>query len=251
MTNVVAIIPARGGSKSIPRKNIKLLAGVPLIAYSIAAAKATRSITRVIVTTDDDEIAAVARQWGAEVPFIRPPDLAQDETPDLPVFVHALSWLALHDGYLPDVIVHLRPTTPFRRLSHIERALDILTHFSDVDSVRSVSVPSQNPFKMWVVGPDGQMSPLIKGPVPEAYNLPRQQLPAVYLHNGYVDVIRRHTLLELNSMTGTHIAPLILNPEDLIDIDSPTDWQLAEYLLTSGAVTVNDLGFTLTVGQSV
>ncbi len=247
MTNILAIIPARGGSKSIPRKNIKLMAGVPLIAYSIAAAKAARQIARVIVTTDDDEIAAVARRWGAEVPFMRPAELAQDETPDLPVFTHALNWLAQNEDYRPDTIVHLRPTTPFRRLSHVEHALDILTQSPEVDSVRSVSVPSQNPYKMWVVGTEGQLRPLIEGPVPEAYNLPRQRLPIVYLHNGYVDVIRRQTLLEQNSMTGAHIAPLILNPEDLIDIDSPTDWRLAEYLLVSGSVTMNDLGFTLTV----
>ena len=111
---VLAIIPARGGSKGIPRKNIRPFAGYPLIAYSIAAGLQAKTVTRVIVTTDDDEIAEVARSYGAETPFLRPAELAQDLTTDLPVFQHALNWLASHEDYHPDVIVHLRPTSPVR-----------------------------------------------------------------------------------------------------------------------------------------
>src|SRR5512140_3943973 len=114
MTDTLAIIPARGGSKGIPRKNIRDVAGYPLIAYSIAAGLQARTVTRVIVSTDDEEIAAVAREWGAETPFLRPAEFAQDKTTDLPVFEHALKWLEEVEGYHPDVIVQLRPTSPIR-----------------------------------------------------------------------------------------------------------------------------------------
>ncbi len=112
---VLAVIPARGGSKGIPRKNIRQFAGYPLIAYSIAAGLQAEMVTRVIVSTDDEEIAQVSRQFGAEVPFFRPTELAQDNTTDLPVFQHALRWLKEHEGYEPDVVVQLRPTSPFVR----------------------------------------------------------------------------------------------------------------------------------------
>ncbi|HEY5670648.1 MAG TPA: acylneuraminate cytidylyltransferase family protein, partial [Anaerolineales bacterium] len=117
MSQVLTLIPARGGSKSIPRKNIRPFAGHPLIAYSIAAGLCAETVTRVIVSTDDDEIAAVARRYGAETPFLRPDEYSQDNTPDLPVFQHALNWLEEHDGYRPEIVVHLRPTSPFRRVS--------------------------------------------------------------------------------------------------------------------------------------
>jgi CMP-N-acetylneuraminic acid synthetase len=118
MTETLALIPARGGSKGIPRKNIKSFAGYPLIAWSIAAAKQSSLVTRVIVSTDDEEIAAVAREWGAETPFLRPDELAQDKTTDLPVFEHALKWLEDVEGYRPDIVVQLRPTSPFRPQKH-------------------------------------------------------------------------------------------------------------------------------------
>ncbi|HQC21081.1 MAG TPA: acylneuraminate cytidylyltransferase family protein, partial [Anaerolineaceae bacterium] len=111
---VLALIPARGGSKGIPRKNIRDFGGAPLIAWSIAAALRAETVTRVIVSTDDEEIAAVAREWGAETPFLRPAELAQDDTTDYPVFRHALDWLAAHENYRPEVVVQLRPTSPVR-----------------------------------------------------------------------------------------------------------------------------------------
>ncbi len=114
MTEILALIPARGGSKGIPRKNIRSFAGYPLIAWSIAAAKQSELVTRVIVSTDDEEIAAVARECGAETPFLRPAEFAQDNTTDLPVFEHALQWLEENEGYQPEIVVQLRPTSPIR-----------------------------------------------------------------------------------------------------------------------------------------
>lgn len=245
MPEVLALIPARGGSKSIPRKNIRPFAGHPLIAYSIAAARAAETVTRVIVSTDDEEIAAIARQYGAETPFLRPADCAQDKTPDLPVFLHALEWLAENEDYHPEIVVHLRPTSPLRRVTHIDGAVYRLIERPDADAVRTVCVPFQNPFKMWKIGPDGLMQPLMDIGVPEPYNQPRQALPEVYWQTGYVDAAWADTLLTKNSMTGDFILPLTIDPGDWVDIDSPSDWRNAELLLSSGEVTLAELGFQL------
>lgn len=247
MPEVLALIPARGGSKSIPRKNIRLLAGHPLIAYSIAAGLAAETVTRVIVSTDDEEIAAVARRYGAETPFLRPPEASQDATPDLPVFQHALRWLAEREDYHPEIVVQLRPTSPFRRVAHIDGAVQRLIARPEADSVRAVCVPFQNPFKMWRIGAEGFMQPLgVELGVPgEPYNLPRQSLPDIYWQTGYVDAAWADTILSKNSMTGDHILPLIIDPSEWVDIDSPDDWRRAERLLESGELTLEELGFRL------
>jgi N-acylneuraminate cytidylyltransferase len=243
---VLALIPARGGSKSIPRKNIRDFAGHPLIAYSIAAGRAAATVGRVIVSTDDPEIAGISRRYGAETPFLRPAEISQDQTPDLPVFQHALRWLAEHEGYRPEIVVQLRPTSPLRRVWHIDQAVQRLHARPDAQAVRTVCAPFQNPFKMWQIGPDGLMQPLIRlEGIPEPYNMPRQALPEVYWQTGYVDAAWTSTLLEHASMTGGRILPLVIPPEDWIDIDSPDDWRRAERLLESGEVRFADLGFTL------
>jgi N-acylneuraminate cytidylyltransferase len=245
MTDVLALIPARGGSKSIPRKNIRPLGGHPLIAYSIAAGLAAELVTRVIVSTDDEDIAAVARRYGAETPFLRPAEFSQDNTIDLPVFQHALRWLAEHEGYCPDIVVQLRPTSPFRRTLHIDAAVARLLERPDADAVRTVCAPFQNPFKMWRIRPDGLMQPLMSGEFREPYNMPRQLLPDVYWQTGYVDAVWSGTILEKDSMTGERILPLVIDPSEWIDIDSPDDWRRAERLLESGELTFDDLGFNI------
>ncbi|MBN2502878.1 MAG: acylneuraminate cytidylyltransferase family protein [Anaerolineales bacterium] len=246
-TEVLAIIPARGGSKSIPRKNVHPLGGHPLIAYSIAAGRSSEFVTRVIVSTDNDEIAEVSLRYGAEVPFMRPEEHALDNTPDLPVFEHALEWLAEHEGYHPEIVVQLRPTSPFRRLWHVDSAVARLIERPDADAVRTVIVPFQNPFKMWTIQPDGLMQPLIKTEFKEAYNMPRQALPDVYWQTGYVDAAWADTILTKHSMTGDRILPLIIDPGDWVDIDSPDDWRRAERLLESGELTMHDLGYNIVV----
>lgn len=243
---VLALIPARGGSKSIPHKNIRLLAGFPLIAYSIAAARSAELVTRVIVSTDDAEIADVAREYGAEIPFLRPAEHSQDNTPDLPVFQHALTWLARNEDYHPEIVVQLRPTSPFRRVGHINQAIARLIERPDADAVRTVCVPFQNPFKMWQIGADGVMIPLIQmAEFPEPYNMPRQALPEVYWQTGYVDAAWADTILKQDSMTGSRILPLVIDPKEWIDIDSPDDWRRAERLLESGEISFDELGFNL------
>jgi N-acylneuraminate cytidylyltransferase len=156
MTEILAIIPARGGSKGIPRKNIRPFYGYPLIAYSIAAAQQAKRAMRVLVSTDDKEIAAIARDWGGEVPFLRAAALAQDDTPDLPVFQHALDWLAKEQNYHPEIVVQLRPTSPLRPKDCVDAALQVLLDHPDADSVRGVVPAAQNPHKMWRLPEDGE-----------------------------------------------------------------------------------------------
>jgi N-acylneuraminate cytidylyltransferase len=241
----LVIIPARGGSKSIPRKNIKTFAGYPLIAFSIAAGLASERISRVIVSTDDEEIAEIAKEYGAEVPFLRPEELSKDITPDLPVFQHALEWLKSNDQYQPQIVVQLRPTSPLRRKEHIDQAVLRLLERPDADSIRTICIPFQNPFKMWRIGADGFMQPLISMNISEPYNLPRQALPEVFWQTGYVDAAWSKTMLDKNSMTGDSILPLEIGAEEWIDIDSPDDWIRAERLFESGEINFDDLGFTI------
>ena len=238
---VLAIIPARGGSKGIPRKNIRIFAGHPLIAYSIAAGLQAETVTRVLVTTDDEEIAEIARQYGAETPFLRPAELAGDNTLDLPVFLHALAWLAEQENYLPEVVVHLRPTTPIRPPDLVDCAVRLLLEHPEADSVRGVTPAHQNPFKMWLMNGDGKLlRPLTTVPgVDESYNAPRQVLPTAFSHTGLMDVIRPATILEMNSMSGKVILPMLFDPVYSADLDTPDDWRRAEEsILTCGRVMV-------------
>lgn len=226
----LALIPARGGSKGVPRKNIRLLAGRPLIAYSIEVARQAKGVHRVIVSTDDAEIAEVARSEGAEVPFLRPHDLAQDASRDLEVFRHALLWLREKESYSPDAVVHLRPTCPIRRPEIVERALELFSLHPEADSLRSVAVPDQTPYKMWRIDGDFLRPLLPLEGVAEPYNQPRQLLPRVYWQNGYIDITRTATVLEKNSMNGGTILAFPIE-EEFIDIDYEESFQKAEALL--------------------
>jgi N-acylneuraminate cytidylyltransferase len=228
---VLALIPARGGSKSVPRKNVQLLAGHPLIAYSVAAALAARNVGRVVVSTDDAEIAAVARSYGAEAPFLRPAELAGDDTLDLPVVEHALAWLAGVQGYRPDVVVQLRPTSPLRPRNLVDQGIDLLRAHPDADSIRAVIPAGQNPYKMWRRGEAGRIVPLLVDGFHEPYNMPRQLLPAAFWQTGHLDVIRTATILEKHSLTGDRVYPIEVSPDCAVDIDMPRDFERAESLL--------------------
>lgn len=235
---VLAIVPARGGSKGIPRKNIRPFAGHALIAYSIAAGLQAETVTRVVLSTDDEEIAEVGRRYGAETPFLRPAEFAQDRTLDLPVFEHALTWLAEHEGYCPDVVVQLRPTSPIRPLGLVDEAVRLLLAHPEADSVRGVVPAGQNPHKMWRLDPaGGPMQPLltVEG-IAEPYNAPRQVLPPVYWQTGHVDAIRPRAILEQHSMSGRVILPVLVEPRYTVDIDNPWDWQRAEWLAWNGGL---------------
>ncbi len=223
---VVALIPARGGSKGLPRKNVLPLAGKPLIVHTIEHALAAGSVTHTLVSTDDEEIAGIARRAGAEV-LARPAELAGDLSTDLDVFRHALETLA----DTPELLVHLRATTPLRDPARIDDAVELLRGDPAADSLRAVSRAPKTPYKMWRLG-ERYLEPLLELPgVPEAHSAPRQILPEVWVHEGYVDVIRPRTILELGSMAGLRVLPFPVEPG--LDIDSEADLRRAESLLSS------------------
>jgi CMP-N,N'-diacetyllegionaminic acid synthase len=233
---ILALIPARGGSKSIPRKNLLPIAGRPLIAYSIAHALASRHITRVVVTTDDAEIAGVARAYGAEVPFIRPAELAADDSTDLDVFQHALTALHERDRYSCECVVHLRPTGPVRVPARIDEAIETLLRHPEADSLRSVTTPEHTPYKMWREQ-DGYLEPLMRvDGIAEPYCQPRQRLPQVYWQNGYVDIVRPRAILEMGLMCGRRILPFVMD-EPVLELDYPEDVAKIEAALGGSAVT--------------
>jgi N-acylneuraminate cytidylyltransferase len=192
-------------------------------------------VTRTIISTDDSEMAEAAKRYGAEAPFLRPAEFSQDDTLDLPVFQHALSWLAKNEGYKPDIVVQLRPTSPLRPRHLVDRAIETLIKNKAADSVRGVVPAGQNPYKMWRLAEDGPMAPLLKAKgVDEPYNAPRQKLPATYWQTGHVDAIRAATITKKNSMSGDSIWPVIIDARFTIDIDNSNDWRRAEWLAASG-----------------
>lgn len=222
MTHVLALIPARSGSKSLPDKNVRELAGKPLIAHSICHALAARRVDRVIVSTDSARYAGVARRFGAEVPFLRPADLAADDSTDLVVFDHALDWLRDNEGWEPEILVHLRPTCPIRDPADIDRVVEILANDPDLDSVRSVAPAPATPWKMWTRGSDGLLAP-VADLGNEAWNRPRQSLPAAFLQNACIDAVRARVIRNQQSMTGRRIHGYVMAHH--FDIDTDEDFE--------------------------
>lgn len=192
-----------------------------MMAYSIEHAKASRYINRIIVSTDSEEYAEIAREYGAETPFIRPAEYATDTALDIDVFRHALSWLKEKEGYEPDIIVQLRPTYPFRDAQDIDAMIQIMLDDPTVDAVRSVKKNEVVPHKMWYMGEDGMLDPILKD-IPEAYNMPRQQLPDTYYQNGNTDLLRPRNITEMNSMTGKKIKGFVMR--EMYDVDTEDDF---------------------------
>lgn len=229
--NILALIPARSGSKSVPNKNIRPLLGKPLMAYSIEHAMKSRLINRVILSTDSEEYAIIGRNYGAEVPFLRPPDISGDSSLDIEFFIHALDWLSENESYKPDVCVHLRPTHPVRNVADIDRMIEMLINDPEADSVRSlVQNKSIIPYKMWVVKEGNEITPLLNiAGVKEPFNSPRQTLPVTYFQNASVDVIRADSITQKRSLSGDKILGYIMEEEN--DIDYEEDFFKAERTL--------------------
>ncbi len=231
---VMALIPARGGSKSVPKKNIRLLGGHPLIAYTIDVCRRSPLIGRVIVSTDDEEIAEVARRCGAETPFLRPAALAQDDSPDRPVFLHALNWLAENQGYAPRWVFHLRPTSPFRTVEDIAAVYDLFKKTA-CDAVRSVSPVSGISHPYWAyVEKDGYGRHFIDDPEIQARYTNRQSLPPAYKAHGLVDGYTPQSIRKSQDMLGERL--ILYKVPWALDIDSEVDFDYAEYLLVRGRV---------------
>lgn len=233
---VMALALARGGSKGVPGKNIKDLAGKPLIGWVIDAAKNSKYVDRVILSTDYEDIAKVGKEYGAEVPFMRPKEIAEDSTPDTPVFEHALRWLKENEGYEPKIIVHLRPTGPMLTSDEIDEAIELLEKHPDADSVRSIQEPPKPPFKMWTIEGD-HMEPFIKEVkgedgkiIKDAHTAPRQKLPEVFQTTADVGIMRLETVTEKNSVIGDTVLPYLLK-RPTADIDIPVDFKIAEILM--------------------
>lgn len=233
--NILAIIPARGGSKGVPRKNIKPLGGKPLIAWVIEAAKQSEHLTRVMVSTEDAEIADVAKQWGAEVPFMRPPELAADLSTDVDYLTHVLETLKETEGYEPDIIVNLRATAPMTTADDIDRGIKAMLQDPKVDAVRPIIESPKHPYKTLRLTDDGKyLVPMFPESVTgfaSPHDLPRQLFPKAFIHTGAFDVLRPRTVLEFKSTSGKKLGYFHADPMNYVNIDHPADFQLAELLL--------------------
>jgi CMP-N-acetylneuraminic acid synthetase len=229
-SKILAVIPARGGSKTILRKNIKPLAGKALIEYTFHAAKASKLLNRIVLSTDDVEIADIGRQSGIEVPFLRPRELAEDDCPTLPVIQHAIKLLEEKENYKPDYIVILQPTSPLRTAAHIDEALNTLIE-TQADSVVSViEVPHQyNPYSIMRIE-NGKLVPFIQG---SEEHTQRQQKPVFFARNGAaIYAFRYETLMKKNSLYGDDCRPYLMSKEDSVDIDDMVDFRFTEFLLS-------------------
>lgn len=227
---IYSIIPARGGSKGIPKKNIVLIQGYPLIAYSIIASKLSSQIQRTIVSTDSPEIAEIARFYGAEVPFLRPAEFAQDSSVDAQVFAHAAEWIIEHEADVPDLMIQLRPTTPLRLPLEIDRAIHNLCSNSDASGLRSAHEIAEPPHKMFQLDSRGFFQGFFPDdPRPEYYNLPRQMLPKAYHPNGYVDIIKTELFLKTKSLYGGEILGFVT--PCTIELDTLDDFSRLTFMM--------------------
>ena len=234
---ILAVIPARLGSKGLLDKNILPLRGHPLLAYSIVAATSADCVTRVICSTDSKKYAEIAIKYGAEVPFLRPKRDARDDSTDFDVFFHLLEQLQKNENYNPDIIIQLRPTSPLRYPGMIDDAILAFNNSKNADSLRAISYPDLTPYKMWRINKKNFMEPLLQIPNnPEPYNTNRQSLPEIYAQTGSIDVIRRNTITKKMSMTGTNILPFFIANKYFVDIDDQIGFSLCEILL-------NDLNY--------
>lgn len=229
---ILGLIPARGGSKGVPRKNVRMLGGKPLISYTLEGALSSQRLTSVVVSTEDPEIAEIAVRLGAEVPFMRPSELALDETPMLPVVQHALNWL--HErGRDFDAVCLLQPTNPLRRSEHIDACIDLFEQ-RDADSVVTVLPvpPEHHPYWVYFQNEDGvlRLSTGKTDPVTR-----RQDLPAAFHREGSVYVTRTNVVLQENSLYGSRVIGFPLDRDKSVNIDAPADWEAAERLIDTVA----------------
>lgn len=224
---LLGLIAARGGSKGIPRKNIAPCGGLPLLAWTARAAHESGVIDRLILSTDDLDIAAVAQEHGVEVPFMRPGQLADDKAASIDVVLHSLQWLEQHDGYIPEFVIYLQPTSPLRQGSDIRAAWETMNS-KKAASVIGVSSADQHPLWAKRIDEGGRLSSYLQGvEVPPT----RQQLPPAYVVNGAIYLSCREALVKTGTFYGEPCYGEVMSPEASIDIDSPLDLEIADLLL--------------------
>ncbi len=225
---VIALIPARSGSKSVPNKNIAPLGGHPLIAYSIVEALLSELIKDVYVSTDSEEYATIAKGYGAQVPFLRPKELSLDDSTDKEFFQYFFDYLIADGQLLPDLVVHLRPTTPLRHINIIDKAIRIMMEQPIATSLRSMHKTLITPYKLFKKE-ERYAKPFLDHPEKEFYNLPRQTFEDTFLPNGYVDIIKPHVYKETGLLHGDKI--YLYETAAVADIDINDDYIYAEKLL--------------------
>ncbi|OFW04209.1 MAG: acylneuraminate cytidylyltransferase [Acidobacteria bacterium RIFCSPLOWO2_02_FULL_68_18] len=238
MPSAVALIPARHGSKRVPGKNVRQLGPHPVIAYTVAPAIESGVFESVIVSTDSEETAAIARHYGAEVPFLRPAELAGDTSPDIEWVEHTLTELARR-GRRWDCFSLLRPTSPFRTAATVRRAWARFLAQEGVDSLRAVEKCGQHPGKMWVVDGD-RMSPLLAG-APRGrpwHSTPYQALPSVYVQNASLEIAWTRVVFERRTIAGDVLVPFFTEGYEGFDINDRHDWIVAERLIADGEVAL-------------
>ncbi len=234
---VVGIIPARGGSKGVPKKNIREIGGFPLIAYSIVLSQLVKKMDRCIVSTDCEEIATTAKRFGADVPFIRPSEIANDSSTDLEYMRHAIQWYDQNEGYIPEHWVILRPTTPLREPEVVDSAIDKIINTPEATSLISIHEFAETPGKMFGMQ-DGFLHGLCPmDPRPEYFTLPRQEFAPAFFGNGYVDIVKSTTVLDKKSCFGSRM--LGFETPDTGEIDVLEDIQRVEYFLNKGNNSVH------------
>ena len=227
--NILGIVPARGGSKGIPGKNIKEFCGKPLMAWTIESALKSEAVSRLIVSTDDFKIAEIAKQYGAEVPFMRPAELAQDASPTLPALVHAVKYLADNENYKPDYVLLLESTSPGRQPFHIKEAVKLIikTEADSVVSMKEVAT-AYSPFWQFKIDQNGKMELFTGQPIKEIITR-RQELPKTYVRNGSIYLFKTNLLFESPpSIYGDDVRPYLTDEVYSLDIDTPQDWAEAE-----------------------
>ena len=223
---ILALIPARAGSKRVTNKNILPLDGKPLIGYTIEATIKSRFVTRALVSTDSQEIASISKIFGAETPFLRPTDLAQSDSTEMQFFIHTLDWLEKNEGYIPDLIVLLYPTSPFRKPESIDAAIEKMLAHPEADSLRSVRLCSEHPYKMWTQ--DGKyLKPFVETSDQNSHTLSYQLLPKVYIQNASIYITKPQTIRKKGSPTGDIIVPFIMDEMESVDINTPLDFKFA------------------------
>jgi CMP-N,N'-diacetyllegionaminic acid synthase len=236
--NIIAIIPARSGSKGVPGKNITPLAGYPLIAYSIMAAKMIPGVSRVIVSTDSEEYAAIAIKYGAEAPFIRPTDISNDKSTDVELFLHALNWFAENENYVPDYILHLRPTTPLRDPVIMNEALQLILGSKEATSLRSGHAAPESPFKWFLKDEQGYFKGLREDLTPELINLPRQSFPTAYISNGYIDILIGPYITKTQRLHGDKM--MIFESPFCAQVDTKEDFNYLEYQIQKDGSVIQE-----------
>lgn len=227
--SICAIVPARSGSKGVKNKNIRSLNGYPMMAYSIAVGKLCPEISRVIVSTDSQRYAAIARYYGAETPFLRPAEFAADQSTDLEFMRHAIEWLAKNEQHVPEYFVHLRPTYPLRDIAVVSGAIREMLSDREATSLRSAHLADFAPYKWFTMGEGGYFRCLFEGMQPDEANNPRQDFPPVYIPDGYVDVLRTSFIVEHSLLHGPRVRAYVVPAGT--DVDTPREMkEVTEFL---------------------